>query len=482
MNSRLYKRICIPLFFLVVAASSLYAKVELPSVIGDNMVLQQQTQVALWGRTTGKKVVISPSWTRRKTVVVPKDDGKWFTRISTPEAGGPYTITLNDGEKLTIENVLIGEVWYCSGQSNMEMPMQGFKAQPVEHSTDYILEASTRVPIRIFNVPNDKARSPKDDIDASWKENLPEDVGKTSAVAYFFACKIHKVLDVPVGIIIADVGGTSIEAWLGRDVIEKEFPGEFDTSILDTGELKDLRGSRHPSILYNGMVSALEPFTFKGMLWYQGENNRPRPEQYTRLQTAYANMMRERFQNPDAAFYFVQIAPFNYQPEGRYASGYFCEAQAKTLFTIPHSGMVTTTDIGSYSTIHPPKKMEVGNRLAYLALVNDYGIKGIDPVAPTYKSMDIIDGNVVLEFNADPLGIGPMNVDLPGFEVAGPDRVFHPVKARVVKKQVILICDEIPNPIAVRYCFRNWCVGKLANAYGIPVGPFRTDDWDDIEM
>ena len=144
--------------------------------------------------------------------------------------------------------------------------------------------------------------------------------------------------------------------------------------------------------------------------------------------------------------------------------------------------MVTTTDIGSYSTIHPPKKMEVGNRLAYLALVNDYGIKGIDPVAPTYKSMDIIDGNVVLEFNADPLGIGPMNVDLPGFEVAGPDRVFHPVKARVVKKQVILICDEIPNPIAVRYCFRNWCVGKLANAYGIPVGPFRTDDWDDIEM
>jgi len=461
---------------------TLQAKVELPAIIGDNMVLQQKQQVALWGKASGKKVTITVPWTRNKKVVTPDSDGRWTTRIETPSAGGPYEIRFNDGEELVIHNVMVGEVWYCGGQSNMEMPMHGFQEQPVENAADFIAEANPGIPIRICKVPNVKALTPQEKGLASWKENSPEEVSSTSAVAYFFARKLYKVLGLPIGIITVDWGGSDIIAWMRRDVLEKDFPGEFDTAVLDTADIKNLKGV-HPSIHYNGMVSPLEPFTFKGMIWYQGENNRAHPEQYSRLQPAYVKMMRDRFHNPDAGFYFVQIAPYSYQPQYAelFTSGYFCEAQAKTLSLIPHSGMVTTTDLGSYTTVHPPKKQEVGNRLAYLALVNDYGLKGLNPVAPSYKGMEVDGTDVWIEFNTDVLGIGPMMERLPGFEVAGEDRVFHPATAQVVKGKVRVSCGEVSVPVAVRYCFRNWCEGRLVNAYGIPAGPFRTDDWDDLK-
>jgi sialate O-acetylesterase len=477
------KTVCI-LALWVLAAAAVQAKVELPPVLSDNMVLQQKQEVALWGKATGKKVTITATWTKKKTVVRPEADGNWFVRIPTPAAGGPYEITFNDGEKLTLKNVLIGEVWYCGGQSNMDMPVKGFEAQPVEHSTEYILRAKPSVPIRICKVPNTKSKTPLPKVEAFWVENKPEEVMNASATGYFFAQKLYEMLEVPIGIITVDWGGSSIESWMSRELLEREFPGEFDTALLDTAPLEDLKGSRHPCILYNGMVEGLAPFTFKGMIWYQGETNRGRWEQYTRLQPAYVKMMRELFQNPDAPFYFVQIAPYTYQPQYKdlFTSGYFCEAQEKTLALIPHSGMVTTTDIGSYSTIHPPKKLEVGNRLAYLALVKDYGFKGINPVAPTYKSVEFSGEEAIVTFEVDRLGIGPMNTDLGGFELAGEDRVFHPAIGRLKNKKVVVTSPEVPAPVALRYCFRNWCVGSVFSAWGIPAGPFRTDDWDDLRQ
>ncbi len=477
------KTVCI-LALWVLAAAAVQAKVELPPVLSDNMVLQQKQEVALWGKATGKKVTITATWTKKKTVVRPEADGNWFVRIPTPAAGGPYEITFNDGEKLTLKNVLIGEVWYCGGQSNMDMPVKGFEAQPVEHSTEYILRAKPSVPIRICKVPNTKSKTPLPKVEAFWVENKPEEVMNASATGYFFAQKLYEMLEVPIGIITVDWGGSSIESWMSRELLEREFPGEFDTALLDSAPLEELKGSRHPCILYNGMVEGLAPFTFKGMIWYQGETNRGRWEQYTRLQPAYVKMMRELFQNPDAPFYFVQIAPYPYQPQYKdlFTSGYFCEAQEKTLALIPHSGMVTTTDIGSYSTIHPPKKLEVGNRLAYLALVKDYGFKGINPVAPTYKSVEFSGEEAIVTFEVDRLGIGPMNTDLGGFELAGEDRVFHPATGVIKNKKVFVTSPDVPAPVALRYCFRNWCVGSVFSAWGIPAGPFRTDDWNDIKQ
>ena len=464
----------------VLATSALQAKVELPSFFSDNMVLQQKEDVAVWGTATGKKVTISTTWSKQKTVVTPSADGKWFVRIPTPEAGGPYELTFNDGEKTVLHNVLIGEVWYCGGQSNMDMPMRGWAGQPVEHSTDYILRAKPSVPIRICDIPNRNSTRPLSLPQGSWKENTPENVTQASAVAYFFACKLYEILEIPVGIITDDWGGSAIEAWIPREALEKELSGEFDLSFLDK-EVLEPKDNKSPSVLYNGMVAPLVPYTFKGMLWYQGEANRGRHAQYVRLQTTYVKTMRELFHNPDAPFYFVQIAPFSYGNPRGFKSGYFYEAQQKTLALIPHSGMVPTVDLGNRFFIHPPRKLEVGNRLAYLALVHDYGLKGIHPVAPAYQSAEFKDAEAIITVKVKGPGLLPAKVPVGGFEIAGEDRVFHPATATAYKDIVTVTCDEVPNPVAVRYCFRNWGEGTLWNSDGIPLLPFRTDAWDDLE-
>jgi sialate O-acetylesterase len=191
--------------------------------------------------------------------------------------------------------------------------------------------------------------------------------------------------------------------------------------------------------------------------------------------------MRELFEVPEAPFYFVQIAPYPYGEPNGWTSGYFCEAQERSLDVIPHSGMVTTLDIGEYGTIHPCQKQEVGYRLAYLALFNDYGVKGINPVAPTYKEVKFENGNAIVTFDThDNMGLSPCGVELEGFEIAGADKVFHPATGHVLSwnNQIVVNSPDVTEPVAVRYCFRNWGVGTLFNNYGIPVGPFRTDDWN----
>ena len=474
------KKISLIIPALICACVTLSAKVTLPSVFSDNMVLQQQTDVAIWGTAeAGKTVTIRTTWSKDKVNVKAGDDGKWITRISTPAAGGPYEIRISDGEELTLKNVLIGEVWFCSGQSNMEMPMKGFNAQPVEGAADVIVGAHRSTPIRICTVTNQSSPVTKP-VTCHWEENTPGKVAETSATAYFFARTLQAALEMPVGIIVTDWGGSSIEAWMTRDVLEKEFAGEFDFSHLDGAEYPAGRRHQLPSLLFNGQVADLVPFTFKGMLWYQGETNRDRPEQYTRLQTSYVRMMRELFHNPDAPFYFVQIAPYPYGKAESWMSGYFYEAQAATLKTIPHSGMAVTADIGEKGTIHPCKKEPVGKRLAYLALVNDYGMKGIEAEAPTYQSVTFGKEEAYVKVNVGAGLISPMAQMLEGFEIAGADKVFHPAHGYINSRDntIIVICHEVPEPVAVRYCFRNWCVGTVYNSFGIPLAPFRTDDWD----
>ena len=235
-----------------------------------------------------------------------------------------------------------------------------------------------------------------------------------------------------------------------------------------------------PCLLFNGQVAPLIPFTFKGMIWYQGESNRDRPDQYVKLQRSYVQMMRDCFQVPEAPFYCVQIAPYPYDNERKTHSGYFCEAQQKSVEGIKNAGYVTTVDIGEYGTIHPCRKQEVGQRLALLALHNDYGMDAIDAVAPKYKIVEFREGKGYVRMDVGGLGLSPMGADLSGFEIAGPDRKFVPAKARRDSKKgdvVVVWSSDVPEPVAIRYCWRNWSVGNLYNNFGIPAGPFRTDDW-----
>lgn len=474
------KKILFPLLLAFISLTA-GAKITLPPFIGDNMVLQQQTDAAIWGKAApGKKVTIAPGWTRSKTVVTADaETGEWFARISTPVAGGPYDIVISDGEKLTLSNVLVGEVWYCSGQSNMEMPFKGYSRQPNKGSADIIISSKPSTPIRTCTIKKNVGVKPLPDVSTDgWKVNEPGAVANASATAYWFALKLQEALDVPVGLLINDWGGSTIEAWLSEEVIRRDFAGEFDLAYLDASEAPSKERNHKPCLIYNGQVNGLAPFTFKGMLWYQGESNRGRSEQYIRLQKSYVEMMRGLFDVPDAPFYFVQIAPYPYGHPDEWLSGYFYEAQQKSLDVIPNSGMAVTVDVGEYGTIHPCNKETVGKRLAYLALEKTYGINGIEAVAPTFKSVSFEDGKALVEFNVGPDGLAPMGQDLTGFELAGADKVFHPATGRLMKSGVSVSCPEVAEPVAVRYCFRNWGVGTLYNNYGIPAAPFRTDDWN----
>ena len=469
------------LMILCAAVVDVHAKVMLPSVIGDNMVLQQQSDVALWGMAKpDSKVIIAPSWTKKKTVVRSEIDGKWFVRVSTPQAGGPYEIVFDDGDKTVVSNVLIGEVWICSGQSNMRMPMQGFDGQPVKGASELIVTARPSLQVRLCRVKESYAQQPAADCRAQWKENVPEAVSEFSAASYYFARLINQALDVPVGVIDVSWGGSMIESWMEKELLEKEFPGEFDLSYFQTGILPVKNANHSGGTAYNGMLAPIIPYTAKGFLWYQGCANVTRPDQYMRLQPAFVRMLREKWSNEDMPFYFAQIAPYGYsnKPEAPMA-GLFMDAQARTLEMIPNSGMVPTHDVGEQYSIHPAHKQEVGHRFAFLALANQYGVKGIDAHAPLWKTVKYENGKAIMTFKVGHRGLSPNQKDIGGFELAGADKVFYPATARISKdgKTLTVRCPQVPDPVAVRYGIHNYSEATVFNCAGIPLSPFRTDDW-----
>ena len=474
------KRVFSIIMLFLTAIYTADAKVEPAPVFADHMVLQQQTEAAVWGKAKpNAKVTITTTWSKTKTVVYADAQGKWSGSIATPVAGGPYEITFNDGEKLTIKNVLIGEVWICSGQSNMEMQMKGFSGQPIEGATELIVSAKPSTLIRSCNLKRERSLETQDICPATWYEHTPEGVHEASATAYFFAKKLYETLDVPVGIINVSWGGTPIEAWMNPELLKKEFADELNLNHLDTKVWPENMPYKAPGVLYNGMMHSIIPFTAKGFIWYQGCDNRARFEQYKRLQPAFVQMLRDEWGNQDMGFYFTQIAPYKYDdPEGR-TGGYMMWAQAQTLELIPHSGMATTHDAGDLTCIHPADKKTVGYRLAYLALANDYGFEVLDVNPPIYESFEVKDGKAYVRFKVGPKGLSPISQELEGFELAGEDGVFYPATARVQndKKVLRVKCPEVNNPVAVRYGMKNWSVATVFNCYGIPVSPFRTDDW-----
>lgn len=465
---------------LLCTAAMMQAEVQLPPIFADNMILQQQTDAALWGKAEpGSKITITTTWSKAKTVVNAGEDGKWLARVATPAAGGPYEITFNDGDKVTLKNVLIGEVWICSGQSNMEMPMKGFSSQPAVGAVDLILDAKPSTLIRSCNLTKTRSLDTEYSCPARWYVNDPEGVAEASATAYFFAHRLYRTLDIPIGIINVSWGGTPIEAWMNPELLKSKFADELNLSHFETRQWPEKAQHKTPGTLYNGMLHSVIPFTAKGFIWYQGCDNRLRYEQYKRLQPAFVEMLRKEWGNDSMPFYFTQIAPYKYGNPERPEGGYMMWAQAQTLELIPNSGMATTHDAGEKDCIHPANKKAVGDRLAFLALVNDYGIKGIDAKAPMPAKIEFRDGAAFVDFDCGKLGIGPLSGRYEGFELAGEDKVFYPAVAVLQKNRmsVMVACPEVPVPVAVRYGMKNWSKATIFNNFGIPASPFRSDDW-----
>jgi sialate O-acetylesterase len=446
------------------------AEITLPAFFTSGMVLQQQTSVNIWGKAEpNKKVSLSTGWNKKKYNTTADADGNWRMSVATTIAGGPYTIVISDGKSITLNNVMLGEVWLCSGQSNMEMPMKGFSGQPIEGSTMDIL-SSENAQIRLFTVKRKADFVAQTDVVGQWQQANPESVRDFSATAYYFGRLLQQTLNVPVGLIVSSWGGSSIEAWMTREMLSA-FP---DVKIPDA-TAKIEQPNQTPTVLYQAMIHPLVGYGIKGFLWYQGESNRNRYSSYEPLFRKMMDSWREAWQQTDIIpFYYCQIAPYIYDDKTN--SAFLREAQAKAA-NHPQVGMAVLMDTGEEKCIHPAKKREAGERLALLAMSKTYKIKGIDPESPVFKNIEIKGNEVTVHFDKAPVGVYALNNESKLFMVAGEDKVFHPAKAVVNRTKVVVTSDAVPNPVAVRYAFENFVVGDLFGVNGLPVSSFRSDNW-----
>jgi sialate O-acetylesterase len=656
------------IILLVSACQKGPSGLTLPSILSDNMLLQQKTDATIWGKANpGQKISVTSSWGTEKAVKTGKD-GRWSVKINTPEAGGPFKIVINAVDTaITINDVLVGEVWVCSGQSNMEMPIQGWPPRDtIMHSATTI--ASAALPnIRLFNITKKISAAPLDNCTGKWEVCNPATVRPFSATGFFFGKKLYEKLNVPIGLIETSWGGTPVESWMSADVLTnagefvkdiagikeaqpllaqyqafleghkkveikpagddqwknlsfndeaaaltdfndaawpamtlpalfEKVMGDFDGAVwlrriinipesfkgkdltLSLGPIDDMDctyfngktvgstevsgfyqinrnydipsslvttgsnsiavrvldtqggggiwgqpgsmkisvkngnqpaidisgewkyqpaaelignmfyifdiakneysgikkpkalGPYSPAVLFNAMINPIVNYRIKGAIWYQGEANVGRADQYAKIFPLMIQNWRDAWNEKDFPFYFVQIAPYVYSGVDSTESVLLREAQAKSLAT-PNTGMVVTIDIATVMNIHPPYKMEVGDRLAALALNNDYGIK-TPCTGPVYKSM-AKDGAVIkVQFENTGSGLVSKNDFIPEFEIAGKDGAFERAVAKTVNNEVWVSSPKVTEPVLVRYCWRNGAVGTLFNSDGLPAGEF----------
>ena len=456
------------------------------------MVLQQNADAEIWGwGNPDEKVSVTASWDGRTYEARFSDGGGcgslWTVTLPTAEAGGPYEITVATGsDTLKVSDVLLGEVWICSGQSNMAMPVRGYTFQPVEGAMQTVLEAPEYSgKIHIFNVERDSSHVYRDDVTGKWQDASSKSVSYTSAVAYGFATRLTDALGVPVGIIVSAFGGTKIEAWTPEDALKASLEGvipdadiEKKLAVRNTGRKKpDQAGT-----LFNAMIHPLAPYTAKGFLWYQGCSNRKDYTHYAEMQTAMAASWREAWQDKDAdmLFAFVTIAPHSYGDSMDDTRAFFVENQLESLGTIPHSLATVTEDCGEEDCIHPSRKTVVADRLVWNVLVSEYGFSGLPAGYPQPTEYEIGDGKITVFFENAKYGLCPSYGEpVKGFMIAGSDRRFHEAEAVILRGpcRVEVSSPEVKEPVAVRYAFRNYMESNLRDTAGNPVPPFRSDDW-----
>ena len=502
-------------FLSLFIGSIAYSGVTLPRVIGSNMVLQRDRQAPIWGwASPGEAIMITLSAEAETpvatTTAVADADGNWQTELPAMAAGGPYTLRIEGSNTLELTNVLFGEVWVCSGQSNMEWPVS------ISNNSEEEIAAAMYPRIRLFHIPRVPSGLPQQDVETDWYETTPETIPNFSAVAYYFGRKLYKNLDVPIGLINTSWGGTRIEPWtpptglagvsdlasISKEVedIQANYRAQLRDKVnaieawlaetrkaLETeAQLKPMPDNTHPltdhgrpTSLYNGMVHPIVPYAIRGALWYQGESNHQDGIIYYEKMKALINGWREVWGQGDFPFYFVQLAPFNYsnQEAGEFFLPQLWEAQTAAL-ALPNTGMAVTTDIGNPRDVHPRNKQDVGRRLALWALAKDYGRDDVTYSGPLYKSMTVEGNTIRLAF--DYVGSGLTSRDdepLIRFQIAGKDKEFVEANATIDGDTVVVSSDAIANPVAVRFGWHQSAEPNFMNNEGLPASPFRTDSW-----
>lgn len=478
------------LLLITLSATCCMADIKLPALISDNMMLQQQSNARIWGwADPDEHITVSPDWPgATKTETTANPDGRWQLRFPTPEAGGPYSIRFTGNNQLTITNVLLGEIWVCSGQSNMGMQLKGRPNQHVIDSEKDIA-SSANSSIRFFEVPNKTSNKALEDVVGKWVECTPETSAIFSAAGYHFAREVNAQTHLPVGMIHSSWGGTPAESWIKEKLLANEptaqkYMLDYYKGVADwekraaiakvNGEKAPKRpyGSSpaaKPGALYNGMIAPLTPMTIKGAIWYQGEANRRRALEYRSLFPLLINSWRDAFENTDMPFYFVQLAAFK--------DAGFIKIREAQLMTLKekNTGMAVAIDAGHMTRIHPPQKKTVGKRLAYWALAKDYGMD-IPCSGPLYKDYKVEGDKIRIRFNyAD--GLKPKDGTITGFTIAGADNQFIEAQTKIDGDSILVFSESIKAPVSVRYGWNATFEGCLINAGELPASPFRTDDW-----
>ena len=460
------KNLALTLIILFIFSTNLLAKIALPSVFSDNMVLQQNSEVAIWGwANPAEKVKIVASWNKDTIQVKADNSAKWEAKIKTSGAGGPYTIHILGNEGLELKNVMLGEVWLCSGQSNMEMSVNWKLINGEEDAAK-----ADNPNIRIFHVQKIGAEFPQQDCQATWTNCTPETMRSTSAVGYYFARELQQKLNVPVGIIVSAWGGTPAEVWIEKSRIE-------NNPVLNRNKYAETFPGwpGKAGTLYNSMIAPVVPFGIAGAIWYQGESNCKNYLIYSELMKTLIENWRADFKK-DFPFYLVQIAPYNYGDEG--TSEYLREQQGIAAKTVPNTGMVVISDlVDNIKDIHPKNKFDVGKRLANYALAETYHKNVGEYRSPEFETMQIEKGKVKLSFAHAASGLKCSGKNPEKFMIAGDDQKFEPAKAKIEGNTVVLSSKEIKTPVAVRFCFDDTTMPDIFNSEGLPLAPFRTDKW-----
>jgi sialate O-acetylesterase len=484
-------------FCFAIFANFTRADFQLPALFSDNMVLQRNVSVPVWGWADDGEVITVAF--RGQKVTTTTQNGKWSVRLRRLKAGGPDTLTVSSpAHAVEFKNVMVGEVWLASGQSNMEWPVtQSDQPQATAAS-------ATNSQLRFFMVPNVKAEAPTTRVNASWKVSSPDMIGGYSAVAYHFARDLQAARKVPIGIIQSDWGGSPAEVWMNRESLEinSRYQSEIldanaeawkrhQQALIDFEKEKAVAASKgeefkkqqprfgwRPTELYNGMIAPLIPYAISGAIWYQGESNAGRAEQYRTLFVDMIRNWRRDWGQGDFTFLAVQLAPFmkiQDQPQES-AWAELREAQWLATKNLPNVGMAVITDVGDPADIHPRKKQPVGSRLALAARGIAYGEK-IEFSGPLYRSMKAEGGKIVLSFDHVGKGLEARDGALKGFAICGEDKKFVWAKAEIAGDTVVVSSPEVPKPVAVRYGWADCPVVNLWNKDGLPASPFRTDDF-----
>jgi sialate O-acetylesterase len=503
--------------FVVLSNGVSKADVKLPALFTNHMVLQREQKDRVWGwASPGEEVTVSIQGQSKVTKA--DDKGKWSITLDAMPAGGPHTLTVKGKNTLTIDDVLVGEVWICSGQSNMQWP--------VHLSNDAHLEMlSAKYPrIRLITVPNRGTQEPQEDFSGHWSLCTPDMVKGFSAVGYFFGRQLYQTLDVPIGLINDSWGGSACEAWINRQVLasdplykpllekwqeietnhpkakadfEKAHAAWKEAVAKAKSEGKEppqepqdipsmlMYGNARPGNIYNGVLKATIGYGIRGAIWYQGESNAGRAYQYRDLFPLMIKNWREEWGIGDFSFYWVQLADFlPEKPEpGDSAWAELREAQTMTMGKLSRTGEAVIIDLGEAKDIHPRNKQDVAKRLARWALAQDYGI-AIPHRSPTYKSMEKQGNKIVVTF--DHVGAGLYAFDVPdprGFTIAAADKKFVAATAKVIGTDKVEVwSDKVSEPVAVRYAWADNPVCNLYSREGLPATPFRTDDWPGVTV